>query len=200
MDCKEFRNTVADLFDKENSPHIRQECREHISHCTACRKHYEDLLATARLLQPKHSPIRQKSSTLSRRWLKVAALFAGILLVSGLALATIRLTRPAQNGPEQLRTVQDSSEQLILRTQQPSTVRFDEVHLDSILAVVSAHYGKTVVFRSERAKAMQFIMTWKPDASLADFLDELNMFDGLLLDVQNDTIFVEITEGKEKTE
>ena len=44
---------------------------------------------------------------------------------------------------------------------------------------------------------MKFIMTWVPDSSLTNFIDGLNMFDGLLLTLSEDTIFVDIQEGKE---
>ena len=47
---------------------------------------------------------------------------------------------------------------------------------------------------------MKFIMTWNPDSSLTSFIDGLNLFDGLLLTLQQDTIFVEMTEGKEDAE
>ncbi|MBR3413675.1 MAG: hypothetical protein IKG81_13425, partial [Bacteroidales bacterium] len=60
-----------------------------------------------------------------------------------------------------------------------------------ILAVVSAHYGKAVSFRNADLRGMKLIMTWQPDASLADFLDRLNAFDGLSLSLQSDTIVVE---------
>ena len=70
-------------------------------------------------------------------------------------------------------------------------VAFDNVPLDSILAVVSAHYGKAVSFRNADLRGMKLIMTWQPDASLADFLDRLNAFDGLRLSLQSDTIVVE---------
>jgi hypothetical protein len=70
-------------------------------------------------------------------------------------------------------------------------VAFDNVPLDSILAVVSAHYGKAVSFRNADLRGMKLIMTWQPDASLADFLDRLNAFDGLSLSLQSDTIVVE---------
>jgi hypothetical protein len=40
-------------------------------------------------------------------------------------------------------------------------------------------------------------MAWNPDSSLTSFIDGLNMFDGLLLTIQQDTIFVETTEVME---
>jgi hypothetical protein len=71
------------------------------------------------------------------------------------------------------------------------------VSLDSILTVVSAHYGKVVTFRNEEPRAMKLIMTWDPDMPLSDFIDGLNLFDGLRLTLQRDTIFVETAEDKE---
>lgn len=63
--------------------------------------------------------------------------------------------------------------------------------LDSILTVVSAHYGKVVTFRNEEPRAMKLITTWNPDESLEAFIDHLNMFDYIHLTLRNDTIFVE---------
>ena len=76
-------------------------------------------------------------------------------------------------------------------------VRFNDVTLDSILFVVSAHYGKTVIFRDETSKSMRFIITWNPDEPLTEFTDELNMFDGMIVTVHQDTICVEASGGKE---
>ena len=80
---------------------------------------------------------------------------------------------------------------------QSSSVVFDDVRLDSILSVVSAHYGKKVDFGSKEAKDMKFIMTWNPDSSLTSFIDLINMFDGLHLSVRRDTIFVETMDVEE---
>ena len=44
---------------------------------------------------------------------------------------------------------------------------------------------------------MKLMMTWQPDAPLADFLDRLNAFDGLSLRMENDTIFVMQMSGEE---
>ena len=77
------------------------------------------------------------------------------------------------------------------------SVHFDNVPLDSVLTVVSAHYRKVVQFRDEAPRQMKLIMTWQPDAPLADFLDRLNAFDGLSLRMENDTIFVMQMSGEE---
>ena len=74
---------------------------------------------------------------------------------------------------------------------------FSNLPLDSILAVVSAHYNCEVCFRDSAAMGMKFITTWNPEDSLAAFIEHLNMFDGLHLTLQNDTIFVETTNDEE---
>jgi len=197
MDCKEFRNIVVDLFDKNVDPDTKTMCEKHISQCADCRNYYEDLQTTANLLRPRHSPVSPVSHDhwSSRRWLKVAAMFVGVAFLSGLAFAVYHLMWQSQRPTEEYRVETDSS----LFTLQSSLppVHFDDVRLDSILAVVSAHYGKTTHFRSDEARGMKFIMTWVPDSSLTSFIDGLNMFDGLQLTLLRDTIFVEVQEGKE---
>lgn len=134
-----------------------------------------------------------------QRWVgKVAAIFIGILFLSGIAYAAIHIGRQWTIAHSQQSTV----------TPQPSTlnshlspanspVYFDNVPLDSVLTVVSAHYRKAVLFRDEAPRHMKLMMTWQPDAPLADFLDRLNAFDGLSLRMENDTIFVMQMSGEE---
>mgnify|MGYP006916094317 CR=1 FL=1 len=125
---------------------------------------------------------------------KVAAIFVGILLLSGIAFAAIRLVRSHSAEPLAVQAEQANTHQANQEATIP--VRFDDTRLDSILTVVSAHYGKAVRFHSEEAKSLKFIMTWNPDATLADFIDRMNMFDGLRITLRQDTIFVETPESK----
>ena len=132
----------------------------------------------------------------NRNWMQIAASFIGILLITGVAFAAYHLmTQRATK--ENVQAVEDNSMLSSSNAQSATPVHFDDVRLDSILAVVSAHYGKTTHFRSDEAKAMKFIMTWVPDSSLTKVIDGLNMFDRLQLTLSEDTIFVEIQEGKE---
>ena len=200
MDCKEFRNNVADLFDREVDPQIKAECENHMSHCAECKEYYDDLQTAAQLLRPLHSPVGKAShaSRSSRRLLKIAAMFAGVILLSGIAYAAIHLImRPTADNQQSSIPTPHSS---LLTPHSSDPVRFEYVRLDSILSVVSAHYTKAVRFNSDEAKAMKFILTWKPDAPLSDFIDGMNMFDGLQLTLQRDTIFVEAQEVTEDAE
>ena len=203
MDCKTFRTQVADLFDKKVSPKTQARLQRHMDNCEACRNYYEELASVAYRLRPRHSPLQdQQKPAASRRWtkaaseraqsdacigsakreqartkFKAAAIFAGVILAAGITAATIHhaQNRPAQ--PPQVKT---------------TPVNFANVSLDSILTVVALHYGKTVVFRDEEPRQMQLIMTWNPADPLSDFVRRLNAFDGLLLTMQHDTLFVEM--------
>lgn len=158
------------------------------------RKAYDVMADCKKLYQkPQQKPLSVKWLQLGQRF-RIAAVFLGAVLFCGLAWAII---------PHIISSHTDSPQSAQVTTPLPrsggeeSSVRFDDVRLDSILTVVSAHYGKAVSFRDEEAKGMKFIMTWDPDMPLSDFIDGLDLFDGLSLTLQRDTIFVETTEDKE---
>lgn len=130
-----------------------------------------------------------------RRWYRMAAVFIGTLFLCGLAYATWHVFAPAKGEQQPMAEADDS--RYTPHTSLSAPVRFDDVRLDSILTVVSAHYGKAVSYRSEEPRRMRLITTWNPDEPLAAFIDHLNMFDYLRLTLQNDTIFVEGTNGEE---
>ena len=150
-----------------------------------------DVDAAWQRFEQKHYPQQRPL----HHWMRIAASFIGILFISGIAFAVIHFVR---NHSVELQAPQTEETNIELANQEVAApVRFDDVRLDSILTVVSAHYGKAVSFRSEEAKGMKFIMAWNPDSSLTSFIDGLNMFDSLLLTIQQDTIFVETTEVME---
>ena len=159
------------------------------------RKAYDVMADCKKLYQkPQQEPSSVKWLQLGQRF-RIAAVFLGAVLLCGLAWAIIpHIISPHTDSPQpaQVSTPLPHSE----GQGAGSSVRFDDVRLDSILTVVSAHYGKAVSFRDEEAKGMKFIMTWDPDMPLSDFIDGLNLFDGLSLTLQRDTIFVETAEDK----
>lgn len=158
------------------------------------RKAYDVMADCKKLYQkPQQKPLSVKWLQPGQRF-RIAAVFLGAVLFCGLAWAIIpRIISSHTDSPQSAQV----STPLPRSGGEESSVRFDDVRLDSILTVVSAHYGKAVSFRDEEAKGMKFIMTWDPDMPLSDFIDGLNLFDGLSLTLQRDTIFVKTTEDKE---
>ena len=128
---------------------------------------------------------------------RIAAIFLAAAFLGGLAWAIIpHFISPKTDSPQ---SAQVSAPSLTGRAGgESSLIRFSDIRLDSILTVVSAHYGKTVCFRNEKPRSMKLITTWNPADSLAAFIDHLNMFDYLNLTLQGDTIFVESTNEEDE--
>ena len=131
------------------------------------------------------------------RFRKIAAAFAGTILMAGLMFAAVR---PFFNISNEENPTASVTTPFPPREGQGdgSALRFDNVPLDSILAVVAQHYGKVVQFRSDELRDMRLIMTWQPTDSLSSLIGRLNLFEGLHLTLQQDTLVVESngTEGE----
>lgn len=148
-----------------------------------------NLMADCKKLYQKPQLVKVKWLQQGQRF-RIAAVFLGAVLLCGLAWAVIpHIISSHTDSPQSAQVAAP----LLHREGQGdgSSLRFDDVSLDSILTVVSAHYGKVVTFRNEEPRAMKLITTWNPDESLEAFIDHLNMFDYIHLTLRNDTIFVE---------
>ena len=158
------------------------------------RKAYDVMADCKKLYQkPQQEPLSVKWLQPGQRF-RMAAAFLGAVMLCGLAWAII---------PHIISSHTDSPQPAQVTTPplrkggEGSSVRFDDVRLDSILTVVAAHYGKAVSYRDREPRTMKFITTWNPDDPLEAFIDHLNIFDYLRLTLQGDTIVVEHTEGED---
>lgn len=122
---------------------------------------------------------------------KIAAAFAGAILMAGLLFAAVR---PFFNISNEENPTASVTTPFPPREGQGdgSALSFDNAPLDSILTVVAQHYGKVVLFRNEEIRTMRLIMTWQPTDSLSSLIGRLNLFDGLQITLQADTLIVEI--------
>ena len=127
---------------------------------------------------------------------KIAAIFIAVAFLTGLAWALVPLLRSNQT-TEPPQPTKVSTPLPTREGQGGGSFSFSNLRLDSILTVVATHYNCEVCFRDSAAMGMKFITTWNPEDSLAVFIEHLNMFDGLRLTLQGDTIFVETTNDEE---
>ena len=120
MNCKEFKEKVADLFDKTIDMQTERECKEHMAHCPACKAYYDELRETYALLQPEdekegvddEKPAMKAVAnsslfTLHSSLFKVASIFiaaiflTGLSFAAGLSYATHRSQAPKQEAVSQ---------------------------------------------------------------------------------------------------
>lgn len=166
------------------------------------RKHYEVMISlrAAYEAQPappqkKREPIHGNTTRQHALWgglgwgLKAAAaVFLGIVLVSGIAIAAwLASPKPTVNTssqPERLEASLPPSEEMKARA-------FDNTPLADIMAVVAKHYGHHVAFANDSLRQLRITTTWNEDEPLSAFLENMNELDGLSFTQKGDTIFVE---------
>ena len=139
----------------------------------------------------------------NRRWLKVAAMIAGVLMLSAFTYAAIHAVSHSVNGQ-----AKESTETVAPEPQTESTVGprlgvadtvtvvtepivFDNQPLDQMLEQIAPHYGMQVEFRNEDVRALRFYFVWQPDEDLDAVLERLNLFESVNISKEGNTIVVE---------
>ena len=139
----------------------------------------------------------------NRRWLKVAAMIAGVLMLSAFTYAAIHAVRAHQPEVQQPMTEQventDGSVESSSSTEaegidsvstgQPVT--FDNVALETIVGDIAARHQMQVEFRNEDARTLRFYFVWQPDEDLDAALERLNLFESVNISKEGNTIVVE---------
>lgn len=217
MDCKDFRNIVADLFDKEVDPQTQWLCEQHAAECEACRAYLDELKQTANLLRPKHSPVsmqgdeeatthgrKAKVRPMGHAWSRQAAIFVGILFTAGMAFAAIHMVRQL-NQAKQPTTVSTTATAPNGKAAQAApadtmggdntdigqAVVFENAPLEQILNAMAAHYGANVEFRNADARQLRFHFVWSKTEPLQRQVERLDMFESLHISTNGKTIIVE---------
>ena len=140
----------------------------------------------------------------NRRWLKVAAMFAGVLMLSAFTYAAIRAVshHTVDKAKEPIETVAPESQtestvgprQGVADTVavvEGDPVVFDNQPLDQMLEQIAPHYSMQVEFRNEDARALRFYFVWQPDEDLDATLERLNLFESVNISKEGNTIVVE---------
>ncbi len=140
----------------------------------------------------------------NRRWLKVAAMIAGVLMLSAFTYAAIRAvshhTVDKAKQPTETVIPESQPEQAIgprLGVADTATavvaepVVSDNQPLDQMLEHIAPHYGMQVEFRNEDARALRFYFVWHPDEDLDAVLERLNLFESVNITKEGNTIVVE---------
>ena len=143
------------------------------------------------------------ASAHNRRWLKVAAMIAGVLMLSAFTYAAIHAVRAhhsesQQPATEQVEKVNGSVETSSsteaegidsVSTGQPVT--FDNVALETIVGDIAARHQMQVEFRNEDVRALRFYFVWRPDEDLDAVLERINLFESVNISKEGNTIVVE---------
>lgn len=123
----------------------------------------------------------------SRKWLRVAAMFIGILLISGIALAAIHTwsltTAPSPRDEEhsytQASDTSRKSSPIPSEGEEETTVIFANVPLDTMLLEIAAYYHVSVEIEREEVRQLRFHFVWKRTDDLDHLVKKLNNFEAV---------------------
>ena len=137
------------------------------------------------------------------RWLKVAAMIAGVLMLSAFTYAAIHAVRAHQPEVQQPVTEQVEKTDSPVGASSPTEaeridsvskeqpVTFDNVALETIIGDIAARHQMQVEFRNEDARALRFYFVWQPDEDLDAAIERLNLFESVNISKEGNTIVVE---------
>ena len=133
-------------------------------------------------------------------WMKIAASFIGVLLVSGIAFATIQIVRYAQqNTPKPEEVINTPKPAIITPTDTlttdtiaiPQPIIYDNIPLEKMLPEIAAHYDTKVTFVNEEARQLRFRFVWNPQKGIDLVVSDLNQFERLTVTLNDNQITVE---------
>lgn len=137
-----------------------------------------------------------------RNWLRVAAIFIGILMLSGIALAAIHISRHVYGNhdagelqsPTQETRISNSNQQMVEADSISTEPKlYDNVPLGEIFQDISNHYNVKVVYQNEDAPRLRLFYRWKPEYTLEKVVEMMNNFEWIQIQAENDTLFIKTT-------
>ena len=143
-----------------------------------------------------------------RSWLKIAATFIGILMMSGIAFAAIHIIHHVSNaGGEPQKPIRETTianpHQLpadTLKTDSipPKVVRYDEATLEQILTDMADYYGLTLNWKSEEAKTLRLFYIWNKQQSAVEAIRSMNSFERIRLELSDSILTADLQTSSPK--
>ena len=125
---------------------------------------------------------------------KLAAAFIGILLLSGIAYAAIRLTGYS-HGEQDEASPSVQRELPAAKTAETlpadTTLTFENAELEQVVARLAAHYQVGLEFHNEQARHLRIYTKWMPAEPLQQVVERLNGFEKVNIKEYHHTLIIE---------
>ena len=132
-------------------------------------------------------------------WMKIAASFIGVLLVSGIAFAAIQIVRyTQQNTPKTEEVIYTPKPANVTPTDTlttdtiatPQPIIYDNIPLEKMLPEIAAHYDAKVTFVNDEARLLRFYFMCHPQKGIEKVVSDLNKFERLNITLNDNQITV----------
>jgi len=133
-------------------------------------------------------------------WIKIAASFIGVLLVSGIAFAAIHIVRQYQKQETLKKEITENvtnpsttapADTLTSDTITVQPIIYDNIPLEKMLPEIAAHYDVKVTFSNEEARQLRFRFVWNPQQGIDQVISDLNQFERLTVTRKDNQLIVE---------
>ena len=131
---------------------------------------------------------------------KMAALFIGVLILSGITYAAIHMISSNPQSEQLDQTVAvDNTQPLTINAQQSASadstiiqpVVFENAELGRILQEIASFYQCEVVYKKEKTKRVRLFFTWDKKQSLDQVVETFNKFERFHIAKENQKLIVE---------
>ena len=130
--------------------------------------------------------------------LKIAAMFVGVLMLSGIAYAAYRMVSNIggdYKSPTQEMRIANSCQQVTNEEAKDSTamkpVVYEDAELATILNEIATFHQCEVVYKSEANKHIRLYFTWDQKATIDDIIGTFNKFERIHITRDNKKLIVE---------
>lgn len=137
-------------------------------------------------------------SIIHSQWRKIAAMFIGVLILSGIAYAAFHSTPKTDSKPKVAVTQRKPDVKKVKKTYgidvaptKKAPIIYNNVELQQIMKYIADGYGVKVEFKNDAARTLRFYLQWDSDDTLQDIIDRINHFEKVHLTLSNETITIE---------
>lgn len=134
--------------------------------------------------------------SLGNRFMRIAAMFIGVLMLSGIAFAAYRLVvgGDSESPTQEVRTANSAHQAGTLQQTQtdPTSIRtFENAELQQILKELSDYYHVSVEYRNEQSRHIRLYTKWDTTAPLQQIIELLNGFEKVSVRLIDNQIIAE---------
>lgn len=129
---------------------------------------------------------------------RIAAMFIGVLMLSGIAYAAVHLIRNHEAGVKRQETVVATNTQhLSPNTQTPADstslkpVIYEDKELSTILSEIASFYQVETIYKKEASKHIRLYFTWDKKSTIDDLIDTFNKFERIHITREDKKLIVE---------
>ena len=143
--------------------------------------------------------LNSKFYTLNSKLIKIAAMFIGVLMLSGIAYAAVHIIRSQETRDRSQETTAVANATLSTVNSQLAEqdsvlhqpVVFEDAELNTILREVATFYQCETIYKNDKVKHVRLYFTWDKRKPIDEIVETFNKFERFHITRENPKLIVE---------